>query len=596
MSKFDISKYAETLRVSESDTSGREQIEYIDIDRIDDDPRNFYQLSDLEELAANIELLGLQQPLRVRPNPEDPERVILVSGHRRRAAIRKLVEEGREALRQIPCIREPEASSAALQELRLIYANSDTRKLTPAEVSRQAERVEELLYQLKEEGMEFPGRMRDHVAAACKISGPKLARLKVIREKLTPEYMELFEQDKLPEQTAYTLARLPADFQKRLALVLSGVPNGHTAEKVLQKYEEGWRWEPDLTCPDGKVCKRGDAFLRRDCEASYWASYCGGYTCCLECDQAKTDYSPCERMCSKAKAQRKTARDEAAEKEHRRKQKTGRKYQGETQGYARRLLRAIDAAGLTEDVEIPWRQYGKKLTVSRIRRWAAGEFDDPAGWYSAELCPERLDQPSVVSRLLGCSTDFLLGLTDDLRPAAPEPDETQRPEESGLSSYTLDEISQEAPQARIVHWENRGRTPPEGKLILTYQTTNDGPQYCPAVWTGSEFKSPNGNGSKRLNGLQYTHWFEVPAPYSGEAVQLEQTEGQLVIAGWMPGGTLPPEPCDVVADFRCGEGESAVALRDICWFDGQNFLFSKNGAKMDAEFIRWMRLPPVMEA
>ena len=37
------------------DTSGgREQIEYIDISKIDDDPRNFYALSGLDELVANI--------------------------------------------------------------------------------------------------------------------------------------------------------------------------------------------------------------------------------------------------------------------------------------------------------------------------------------------------------------------------------------------------------------------------------------------------------------------------------------------------------------------------------------------------------------
>ena len=35
-----------------------------------------------------------------------------------------------------------------------------------------------------QEGQEFPGRMRDQVAKACKVSAPKLARLKVIREKL----------------------------------------------------------------------------------------------------------------------------------------------------------------------------------------------------------------------------------------------------------------------------------------------------------------------------------------------------------------------------------------------------------------------------
>ena len=278
--------------VSKLDTSGREQIEYISLDKIDGDPKNFYKLSGLEELAASIELLGLQQPLRVRENPEAEGRFIIVSGHRRRAALQKLVKEGREDLREVPCIREVAEGSAALQELRLIYANSDTRVMTSAEQAKQAARVEELLYLLKEEGLEFPGRMRDQVAAACKISAPKLARLKIIREKLVPQYMGLFEKDKLPEQTAYALARLPEDFQKRLANALSDIPSGNVAEKVLKKYEEGWRWEPDLQCPDGKPCKRGDTFLRRDCEAHSWESFCGGNTCCLKCKNAKAEYSP----------------------------------------------------------------------------------------------------------------------------------------------------------------------------------------------------------------------------------------------------------------------------------------------------------------
>lgn len=207
--------------VSKLDTgaSGREQIEYIDIDRIDDDPNNFYELSGLGELAANIELCGLQQPIRVRTNPDDASRVIIVSGHRRRAAIRQLVADGRDDLREIPCIRERTDGSSALQELRLIYANSDTRKLTSAEISKQAERVEALLYQLKEEGYEFPGRMRDHVAEACKLSKTKLARLKVIRDGLSKsgQIKKAWEKGELSESTAYRLARMPAELQDEIA-------------------------------------------------------------------------------------------------------------------------------------------------------------------------------------------------------------------------------------------------------------------------------------------------------------------------------------------------------------------------------------------
>lgn len=70
MSKFDLGELLKNA-VPETDT-GREQIEYIDIDLIDSDDRNFYQLSDLESLAANIETVGLQQPLRVRTSTQTP--------------------------------------------------------------------------------------------------------------------------------------------------------------------------------------------------------------------------------------------------------------------------------------------------------------------------------------------------------------------------------------------------------------------------------------------------------------------------------------------------------------------------------------------
>lgn len=592
--------------VSKLDTSGGlEQIEFIDIGLLDGDPRNRRDLRGLDELAANIELLGLRQPLRVRENPDGSGRFVIVSGHRRRAALQRLVDDGRAEFARVPCIRDNPAQSSALQELRLIFDNLDTQPYSAAEKAKLAERVEMLLYTLKEEGMEFPGRMRDQVAAACNISAPKLARLKVIREKLVPEYMGLFEKDKLTEQAAYALARLPEDFQKRLANALSEVPSGNAAEKVLKKYNEGWRWEPELQCPDGKPCKRGDTFLRRDCEAPGWASWCGGQTCCLKCKQAKADYSPCDRMCSKAKARRKAAKDEAAEAAHKREQKNGRKYQKETQVYAKRLLPAIDAAGLPEDEIIRW-NYGR-YTVGEVRRWAAGEFDDPAGWYQARLTPGECRADVEMSQLLDCTTDFLMGLTDDFRPpAAPEPPFQEEPAQDVSNLDTLpatkpeeeleEDADEENPPARRVRWESRGCTPPEGRPILTYEMTNDGPVYRAVVWEGGQFKFPN--GKKFASGLQYTKWLEVPPPASGEEFQVEppeQAEGQLVISGWMPGGTFPRQPCEVVADFRAagGNGKPDACIRRICWFDGMDFLFKRHGPKLDAECTRWMTLPPV---
>ena len=591
--------------VSKLDTSGGlGQIEFIDIGLLDGDPRNRRDLRGLDELAANIELLGLRQPLRVRENPDAPGRFVIVSGHRRRAALQRLVDDGRAEFARVPCIQDNPAQSSALQELRLIFDNLDTQPYSAAEKAKLAERVEMLLYTLKEEGMEFPGRMRDQVAAACKISAPKLARLKIIREKLVPEYMTLFEKDKLPEQTAYALARLPEDMQKRLAAIGLDL-SGNTAEHILRKYEEGWRWEPELQCPDGKPCKRGDTFLRRDCEAPGWASWCGGQMCCLECKNAKADYSPCDRMCSKAKAQRKAEKDAAEEAAHKRKQKAGRMCQKETQVYAKRLLPAIDAAGLPEDEIIRW-DYGR-YTVGEVRQWASGEFDDPAGWYQARLTPGECRADVEMSQLLDCTTDFLMGLTDDFRPpAAPEPLSQEEPVRDVSNLDTLPEAEPEeepeeegeelGPPARRVRWESRGRTPPENRLILTYYLAKLGPRFRAVIWNGSQFRVQD--GGEPMSNADFTHWIEIPGVSSGETVQLAppgQPEGQLVISGWMPGGTAPWQPCDVVADFRAaGEnGKPDACIRRICWFDGMDFLFKRYGPKLDAECVRWMALPPV---
>ena len=136
MPELNLADILKNVPKMDTGNDGREQIEYIDLEKIDPDPRNFYELSGLEELAANIELLGLQQPLRVRDNPEAGGHVIVVSGHRRRAALAMLADEGKTEFQSVPCIREQQAGSDALQELRLIYDNSDTRRMTSAEISK----------------------------------------------------------------------------------------------------------------------------------------------------------------------------------------------------------------------------------------------------------------------------------------------------------------------------------------------------------------------------------------------------------------------------------------------------------------------------
>lgn len=458
-------------------------IEYIPLKLIDPDPRNFYKLSDLDELVQNIELLGLQQPLLVRTHPDKPDRVIVVSGHRRREALRRLVKEGHEKYMQVPCIRQRNTGSPAMQELCLIYANSATRTLTSGETAKQVDRTTFLLYELKNEGVEFPGKMRDHVAQACNVSASKVARINAIKSNLIPEYYSQYLSDKLQESAAYTLSRFPQDFQRRLLKALPKVSSNIYMEQLLERYQSGWRWDPHQWCPDGTLCKRGDTFLRHDAECNR-VSHCGGNKCCLTCGEFNRNYSPCERACSKAKAARKEKNDKKKAKEEKAQAKKLKKTQQLLAARAARLVIAADAAKLADKVKVACGYYYTDWTVGRLRKIAAGDFDGETV-YEADLDPDKISHVPSIAQALQCSADYVLGLTDELHPA-PEP------------------------------------------------------------------------------------------------------TGQLVFNGWMPGGTTPATNGDVVAVFDLGKG---LTKKMLCYWRGGRFEFL-NGAKIDAEVIKWMALPP----
>ena len=225
--KFNLGDYLAPTDVSRMDT---EQIVYLDLDRIDPDPANFYSLDGLDELAGNIELIGLQQPLRVRP---EGERFVIVSGHRRRAACMMIRDGGSDQFaRGVPCIVDYGEASPAMRELRLIYANSSTRVLSAAELSKQAERVTELLYELKRQGVAFPGRMREHVAAACRVSESKLARLAAIRKNLIDCFRLAFDTGRLNEGNAYRLSQESQTVQREIFTRCGLLPCSVTGEQL----------------------------------------------------------------------------------------------------------------------------------------------------------------------------------------------------------------------------------------------------------------------------------------------------------------------------------------------------------------------------
>lgn len=421
---FDVSSiFAEELKkVSKSDT-GR-TLREVDVDDLIGNEGNFYSVDEtaLEELKNSIALSGIMDPPTVTETGDGKYR--LISGHRRTAAVRALVAEGREDLRKVPVlVRSP--SSAAMEELELIMANSTARRLSSAEISEAAQRVERLLYELKEQGVEFPGRMRDHVAEACNVSRTKLANLKTIELNCLSDFRKMWADGKIPDATALELARCDRAFQMRMRDAFWRMKTFPTASAIADLralHEGGAMWFPCMRCPDGSACpvSRGDAALRHDATPHYGAKPCKGEKCCMDCEygaKATGCYDVCEQMCSKVKQYRtdKSAEAKAAEAEA---QETKQRWlRGKVQHDAQRIVRAADAAGCSNSAVLDFGNGSCPANLAMIRRYAEGDFGDERLWNSDRLLP-RGDKVPAICETLRCSADYLLGMTEELTPQA----------------------------------------------------------------------------------------------------------------------------------------------------------------------------------
>lgn len=404
--------------VSSLDT-GKKQIIYLRRADLDADAGNFYEIRDVDALADNISVVGLQQPILVRPGQE-AGRYTVVSGHRRLAALAKLAEEDPDKWAEVPCIVEADSASPALQQLRLVYANANTRQLTSAEIGEQAAQVERLLYQLQEEGYEFPGRMRDHVAEVVGVSRSKLARLKVIRAKLIAPFMARFEAGHLPEGTAYVLAQASSVRQNLIYEANVAAYGEDFMAPPQSRVENNLAWMQKaaslcggLKCPVSQTCTKAHApALLRAAAAlgQFNRLHCEG--CCRECQQL--DY--CRYSCEYAgdikkarlhKRNQETAEKKAAEKAEKQQRERSAK-DLLTVAYNRVARLRAEKNVEPEDFVKSSLGYPYPGDISRLQDLEHGRpklTDRMPGGIWADEARHLI----ATAELLGCSTDYLLG-------------------------------------------------------------------------------------------------------------------------------------------------------------------------------------------
>lgn len=203
-----ISKNIEKANTLEAKNNFK--VEYIDINDIKRNEKNFYEIVNVDELAEDIKMNGLNHNLVVRKLENGTYE--LISGERRYTALNKLVQEGNNLFALVPC-KVIEANDIDA-EIILIQANAQTRELTDLEKLEQVKRLTELYKTKKANGENIPGRIRNMIANDLNLSATQVSRYESINNNLIPELKEILESDNLTIANASEFSTLSEDNQK----------------------------------------------------------------------------------------------------------------------------------------------------------------------------------------------------------------------------------------------------------------------------------------------------------------------------------------------------------------------------------------------
>lgn len=212
------------------------EITYIPRDEIYKNPKNEYSISDIENLADLIYVMGLREPLGVKPEGSGYK---LIEGERRLTAIDKLIADGKWE-GDIPCIiREKELKvnlDILLDEekeiLEIAGTNAGQRKYSEADYLFEVEKLEPIYKKLKASGIgEFTyesdtgekitqsltgKKSRELLAERLNVSPAQVGKISKVANSGTEELKEAVKDGTANIAVAAEIAAMEKEDQKRL--------------------------------------------------------------------------------------------------------------------------------------------------------------------------------------------------------------------------------------------------------------------------------------------------------------------------------------------------------------------------------------------
>lgn len=238
---------AEDLKTAASD-SFIDSLKMIEIEDIQPNEDNFYSMTEIDELAEDIERQGLMSILVVAA--KDNGQYKLISGHRRLAAIKQLVESGKRKTTTVPCYIKGERTREET-ELDLIMLNATQRKYSDSERIREFEELERIFGELAKAGKPVKGNSREKMGRILNVSPAQVGKIENITRNGISDVTEAVKAGDMSISTANEVAKLAPETQKE---IVKKPDITHKEVKELQKKE---LTKPKKTAPplvkDGKT-------------------------------------------------------------------------------------------------------------------------------------------------------------------------------------------------------------------------------------------------------------------------------------------------------------------------------------------------------
>jgi len=217
----------------------------VDVDDLHESEDNFFEVERIEEFAETILAQGgVKENLIVMPRGSGGYE--LISGHRRTAAVRYLIENDKTVSRFLPCL-VANYDDEDEKKLDIVLMNITARIISDAELWKSYEIVNEVLQKKKALGEKF-GKVQNKLAELLGVSVGQVSKIQKIDNSAIPEVKQAVKSGEISINTANEISKLDIEKQKE---VVSGKPLKDVKPKDVKTTEP-----PPLTKEDEELVKK----------------------------------------------------------------------------------------------------------------------------------------------------------------------------------------------------------------------------------------------------------------------------------------------------------------------------------------------------